>query len=104
MERRAFCRRFQYDGLTNIIYKLSKKSDEDDFPILFRIYGAGSSDFLNREKELKFLSVLSKNNFGIELLCSFPEGRMELWRVGFTSLNDLGCRDPKNRSETGRST
>ena len=29
------------DGLTNIIYKLSKKSNEDDYPILFRIYGAG---------------------------------------------------------------
>lgn len=31
------------DGLTNIIYKLSKRSNEDDYPILFRIYGAGEN-------------------------------------------------------------
>ena len=34
------------DGLTNIIYKLSKKSNEDDYPILFRIYGAGKDVWL----------------------------------------------------------
>ena len=33
--------RYGVDGLTNVIYKLSKKSNPDDYPILFRIYGAG---------------------------------------------------------------
>lgn len=93
------------DGLTNVIYKLSKKSNPDDFPILFRIYGEGSNEFLNREKEIQFFSILSKNNFGIRLIKQFPEGRMEQWRVGYKvtffqqgfiiqSLNDVGCRDP----------
>ena len=34
---------YALDGLTNVIYKLSKKSNPDDYPILFRIYGAGSN-------------------------------------------------------------
>ena len=82
------------DGLTNIIYKLSKKANEDDYPILFRIYGAGedlgseydfvgSSDYLNRGNELVLFEALSKSNYGIKLLRSFPEGRLELWRVGY---------------------
>ena len=82
------------DGLTNIIYKLSKKSNEDDYPILFRICGAGedfgcecnfigSSDYLNRENELILFEALSASNYGIKLLRSFPEGRLELWRVGY---------------------
>ena len=71
------------DGLTNVIYKLSKKSNPNDFPILFRIYGEGSNEFLNREKEIQFFSILSKNHFGIQLIKQFPEGRMEQWRVGY---------------------
>ena len=31
------------DGLTNIIYKVSKRSNCDDYPLLFRIYGAGKN-------------------------------------------------------------
>ena len=34
---------YALDGLTNVIYKLTKKSNPDDYPILFRIYGAGSN-------------------------------------------------------------
>ena len=37
----SFSFRWWLDGLTNIIYRLSKKSNPDDYPILFRIYGAG---------------------------------------------------------------
>lgn len=72
------------DGLTNVIYKLSKKANADDFPILFRIYGEGSNEFLNREKEIHFFSILSENHYGIELIKQFSEGRMEKWRVGYT--------------------
>lgn len=72
------------EGLTNVIYKLSKKSNPDDFPILFRIYGEGSNEFLNRGKEIQFFSILSKNHLGIRLIKQFPEGRMEEWKVGYT--------------------
>ena len=58
------------------------------FTVLVRIFGSecdfvGSSDYLNRNNELVLFEALSKSNYGIKLLRSFPEGRLELWRVGY---------------------
>lgn len=34
---------YSLDGLTNIIYRVYKNNNPDDYPILFRIYGAGTA-------------------------------------------------------------
>lgn len=43
----------------------------------------GTDIFLDRESEVRNFKVLSDNAFGIELLKTFPGGRLELWRDGY---------------------
>ena len=43
----------------------------------------GTDTFLDRESEVRNFKVLSDNAFGIELLKTFPGGRLELWRDGY---------------------
>lgn len=45
--------------------------------------GEGTDIFLDRESEVRNFKVLSDNAFGIELLKTFPGGRLELWRDGY---------------------
>lgn len=43
----------------------------------------GTDTFLDRETEVRNFQILSDNAFGIELLKTFPGGRLELWRDGY---------------------
>ena len=45
--------------------------------------GEGTDIFLDRESEVRNFKVLSDNAFGIELLKTFPGGRLEWWRDGY---------------------
>ena len=78
--------------MTNIIYKVTVKGKECQ-PLLLRAYGnckdfnccscEGTDTFLDRETEVRNFKILSDNSFGIELLKTFPGGRLELWRDGY---------------------
>ena len=64
--------------------------------VLVRMFGwecdfVGSNDYLNRNNELILFEALSKSNYGIKLLRSFPEGRLELWRVGYYVYHRRMC-------------
>ena len=51
--------------------------------ILINVHVEGTDTFLDRETEVRNFEILSDNSFGIELLKTFPGGRLELWRDGY---------------------
>ena len=51
--------------------------------ILIDVHFEGTDIFLDRETEVRNFQILSDNAFGIELLKTFPGGRLELWRDGY---------------------
>ena len=61
------------------------------YPVCVSCLRVGSSEFLNREKELAFFSILSENHFGISLIRHFPEGRLEEWKVGYKVILWFVC-------------
>lgn len=65
-----FCVVYSLDGLTNIIYRVFKNSNPDDFPVLFRIYGAGITCNGNRNvQEVTSILIVLKNSSSFQ---SFP--------------------------------
>lgn len=50
---------------------------------LIGVHVEGTDTFLDRETEVRNFQILSDNAFGIELLKTFPGGRLELWRDGY---------------------
>ncbi|KNB42241.1 choline ethanolamine kinase [Blastocystis sp. subtype 4] len=72
-------------AMTNIIYKVTVKGKECQ-PLLLRAYGNCTDTFLDRETEVRNFKILSDNSFGIELLKTFPGGRLELWRDGYDPI------------------
>ena len=58
--------------------------------ILINVHVEGTDTFLDRETEVRNFKILSDNSFGIELLKTFPGGRLELWRDGYEFHRDSG--------------
>lgn len=51
--------------------------------ILINVHVEGTDTFLDCETEVRNFKILSDNSFGIELLKTFPGGRLELWCDGY---------------------
>ena len=58
--------------------------------ILINVHVEGTDTFLDRETEVRNFKILSDNSFGIELLKTFPGGRLELWRDGYDVWDRFG--------------
>ena len=57
------CIVYSIDGLTNIIYRVFKNNNPDDYPILFRIYGAGITCNGNHYvQEVTSILIVRKNS------------------------------------------
>jgi thiamine kinase-like enzyme len=75
--------------------KVEKKklpTSSSKFKVLFRVFGEGSDDFVNRYDELYWLSHLSHHRLAPKLLGLFANGRVEEF-VEAESLNKISMRD-----------
>ncbi|CAI2183682.1 7317_t:CDS:2 [Funneliformis geosporum] len=81
-------------ALTNCVFFITKKLQplkkvENEKPpkIVLRIYGIGVDLFIDRQKELRFLQMLSSVNIGPQLLGIFKNGRFEQYLESTTLTN-----------------
>ena len=44
-------------------------------PVAFRVYGYGTDNFIDREKELRLMITAFENGFGPRLVATFKDGR-----------------------------
>lgn len=64
-------------GISNALYKVTPSTSTALNPVAFRIYGANTEKFIDREKEVAAMAALHAHGFGPALLGFFPNGRIE---------------------------
>jgi len=60
-------------GTSNVLYLVTIDS-ETKFKLMFRIYGAGSEHFIDRQQEIESMKLLAKHGLGTPLLAEFNNG------------------------------
>jgi choline kinase len=88
------------DGLSNILFKVSLKSDInfkiERRTILFRIYGEHCSFYYDKAKELEIFQMLSNVNVGPKLLSQGNGWRIEEWIYNDGSVKVEELPNPGN--------
>lgn len=78
-------------GITNKLVLAS--ANDINSKALVRLFGAGSEVLINREQEEKYLSEMTYLNFGMKLLATFKNGRIEEWFDEANTLEPQAVQD-----------
>lgn len=78
-------------GITN---KLMLATTDSSMKALVRVFGDNTEVLINREQEEKNLTEMTYLKFGMKLLATFKNGRIEEWFDGSTTLEPQMVQDP----------
>ncbi|KAL8243207.1 hypothetical protein R6Q59_009465 [Mikania micrantha] len=81
-------------AMTNVVYRITWPTENDERTVLVRIYGEGSDIFFDREEEIRTFEAISTHGHGPHLLARFPEGRVEEF-IHAKTLSAFDLRDPE---------
>ena len=54
-------------GISNALYKATPTVDGDLGPVLCRVYGLNTDNFIERKKEVAIMQIVNKHGFGTEV-------------------------------------
>lgn len=81
-------------GITNKLVLASATHNSNELKALVRLFGDNTEVLINREVEEKNLSEMTKLNYGMKLLATFKNGRIEEWFDKAHTLEDKDVQDP----------
>mmetsp|Transcript_37172 Transcript_37172/g.71279 ORF Transcript_37172/g.71279 Transcript_37172/m.71279 type:complete len:251 (-) Transcript_37172:229-981(-) len=91
-------------GVTNSVFKVTPVGYVSDVPlppVVVRIFGQNSENFVNRPAEIEILKQLNHYGFGARVVGTFDNGRVELF-INATTLSHLDMQQSHLRNRIAR--